>query len=81
MQLSQNVNVYKTSDFAEAVALKYFKHQINFVDRAEKRAVFHFEYQDNTNEVLSAFRGRNLKVEPFSFYQCEREVKSRLYNG
>ncbi len=74
-------NVYQTSDFAEAITLKYFSHQIKFVDRSEKRAVFHFFRKDNTQEVLSAFRERGLKVEPFAFYQCEREVKSRLYNG
>lgn len=72
-------NEYLTSDFLETVVLKYLGYKLLFVDRTERRAIFHFEFQGDIDEVLNALRGHELKVEPFSFYQCEREVKSRLY--
>lgn len=80
MQSNLNENEYLTSDFLEAVVLKYLGYKLIFVNKTDRRAVFHFEFQGDIYEVLNALRGRELKVEPFTFYQCEREIKSRLYN-
>lgn len=72
--------MYETSDFTEAVVLRYHGHKIVFVDKSEKRAVFHFEHSYDTDELLEKYRRREMVVEPQSFYLCEREMKDRLYN-
>lgn len=73
--------MYTTSDFAEAVVLRYYGHKITSVDRSQRRAVFHFEHSFDTDELLEKYHDRKLLVEPQSFYLCEREIKDRIYNG
>ena len=76
-----NVNEITTSDLNEAVVLKYFSHRLECVDRTQKRAVFSFRREVDTDEILKSYRERVLSVEPYAFYQCGREIKDRLYNG
>ena len=76
-----NVNEHNTSDLNEAVLMAYFGHKLVCVDRTNKRAVFYFRKEDNTEELLSAYRERSLMVEPYMFYQCSKGIKDRLYNG
>lgn len=76
-----NVNEYTTSDFPEAVMLRYFGHVLSFVDGSQKRAVFHFDLSFDTLEIIKQYKKGELRVEPRAFYLCEREVKDRLYNG
>lgn len=75
------MDTYQTTDFVEAVLLRYWGHKIVFVDKSEKRAVFHFEHSYDTDELLEKYRNRKLRVEPQAFYLCEREIKDRIYNG
>lgn len=74
-----NVNTYQTSDFTEAVVLRYYGHKIVSVDKSQRRAVFHFVHSYDTDELLEKYRNRGLLIEPQSFYLCEREMKSLLY--
>ena len=76
-----NFNEYKTSDLTEAVVLKYHCHKLVFVDKAEYRAQFCFERQQDTDDVLNSYRERVLMVEPYAFSLCQKEVKDRLYNN
>ena len=69
-----------TSDFTEAVVLRYYGHKISFVDRSQKRAVFHFDMSYDTKEILDQLRKGEIKLEPRSFYLCQREIKDLLYN-
>lgn len=75
-----NIHEYRSSDFIEAIVLRYHGHKILHVDKSEKRAVFHFEHSYDTDELLEKYRRRELLVEPQAFYLCEREIKDRLYN-
>jgi hypothetical protein len=70
---------HKTSDFVEATVLLYFGHRLEYVDKSHKRAVFHFTKTEETDGLLGRFWAHTLVVEPYAFYQCERELKSRLY--
>lgn len=76
-----NFNEYITSDLSEAVILKYFGHKLECVDKANYRAEFYFKREKGTDELLKGYRERTLQVEPYAYYQCQREVKDRLYNG
>jgi Domain of unknown function (DUF5659) len=76
-----NFNEYTTSDLSEAVVLKYFGHKLECVDKTQYRAEFSFKREQSTDELLRAYRERTLQVEPYAYYQCQREVKDRLYNG
>ena len=71
---------HKTSDFVEAAVLTYFGHRLEYVDKSQKRAVFHFSKIEETSELLEQFWAHTLAVEPYAFYQCERELKARLYS-
>lgn len=71
---------HKTSDFVEAAVLTYFGHRLESVDKSHKRAVFHFTRTEGTEDLIEQFWAHTLAVEPYTFYQCERELKSRLYS-
>jgi hypothetical protein len=72
---------YSTSDFNEVVLLKYMGHKLECVDKTNHRAEFCFERQEDTDDILRSYRERVLQVEPYAYFQCQREVKDRLYNG
>lgn len=74
-------NVYTTSDLNEAVVLKYYGHKLQCVDRTGDRATFNFEREEATDDLLISYRERVLQVDPYAFYQCQRDIKDRLYNG
>ena len=80
MQFLMHENEYHTSDFNEAAVLRYFNHKLLHVDKRMPRAVFAFEIKPDTEQLVRDYRVRELLVEPYAFYQCEREIKSRLYN-
>jgi len=76
-----NFNEYTTSDINEAVVLKYLGHKLQCVDKSKHRAEFCFIRESNTDDILKSYRERVLQVEPYAYYQCQRDVKDRLYNG
>jgi hypothetical protein len=76
-----NFNEYITSDLSEAVVLKYFGHKLQYVDKSTYRAEFYFIRESDTDDILKSYRERVLQVEPYAYYQCQRDVKDRLYNG
>lgn len=75
------IDIYTTTNLNEAVILKYYEHKLQCVDKTQRRAEFCFEQQIDTNKLLISYRERQLQVEPFAFYQCQRDIKDRLYNG
>jgi hypothetical protein len=76
-----NSNQYTTTDFQEAVILRYSGHKLTFVDKSQKRAVFHFDHSFDTDQILEEYRNRQSLVEPQAFYLCQREIKGRLYSN
>jgi len=74
-------NVYSTSDINEAVTLKYFGHKLQCVDKTNYRAEFCFLRESDTDDILRSYRERVLQVEPYAYYQYQRDLKDRLYNG
>jgi hypothetical protein len=74
------MSMYQTSDFQEAVILRYYGHRLASVDTSQKRAVFYFDHSYDTEQVMEDYRNRELLVEPKSFYLCQREIKDRLYS-
>lgn len=74
-------NVYKTSDLNEAVVLLCYDHKLEYIDKTERRAQFCFTEQSDTAEVIKNYRLREIQIEPHSFYQHQRDLKDRLYNG
>lgn len=76
-----NFNEYRTSDWNEAVVLKYYGDKLNCVDKTTYRAQFCFERTEETEEILREYRERMLLVEPYAFFQCSKDLKDRLYNG
>jgi hypothetical protein len=75
------LNEYITSDINEVVVLKYFGHKLQCVDKSKHRAEFCFIRESDTDDILKSYRERVLQVEPYAYYQCQREIKDRLYNG
>ena len=70
----------QTSDFPEAVVLRYYGHRISSIDRSQRRAVFYFDSSYDTEEILNKYKMGELMVEPRSFYLCVREMKDLLYS-
>ena len=76
-----NFNEYTTSDLNEATVLKYLGHKLDCVDKTQRRALFCFEREEDTDDILRSYRERVLQVEPYAYSLCQRELKDRLYNG
>mgnify|MGYP006923428821 FL=1 len=76
----KNVN-YETFDLVEASVLKYYSQKLECINKTQKRAVFSFIKDDQTDQLLKSYWERVLQVEPYAFSQCMRDVKDRLYNG
>ncbi|MFT5849312.1 MAG: hypothetical protein ACI9H6_000117 [Patiriisocius sp.] len=76
-----NFNEYITTDLYEAVVLKYTDHKLECVDKTQRRAEFCFARRADTDAILKSYRERVLRVEPYAFSLCLRDIKDRLYNG
>jgi len=72
-------NYYSTSDLGLAATLSLW-YPIEGIDRTNPhRAVFLFKRDEELNPLLEAYWRRELKVEPQTFFNQLKTIKSRLY--
>lgn len=74
-------NFYRTSDLFLCVALCYCGYAIEAIEKNDSsRAVFIYKRDENIDEVVQQYFKHELRVEPISFSNYLKEVKTRLYN-
>lgn len=70
---------FSTSDLALATVISLF-YPLDVVDKTNPhKALFVFKRDDKLDDVIEAYWRRELKIEPQSFFQQLRFLKTRLY--
>ena len=79
MGITNQENIYQTSDLACAAALSVFFH-IESIDKADpRRAYFIFDRTLSFEVVLGKYQKQELRVEPRAYFDQIKALKTRLY--
>lgn len=72
---------FKTSDIALCSALCCYGYQIEAVDRQNpSKAIFLIKRDERLDGLIQRYFTHQLKVEPLSFFNFLKEIKTRIYN-
>lgn len=73
---------YKTSDICLCSALCCYGYTIEAIERQESssRASFLIKRDEQLDGLIKLYFTHQLKVEPLSFFNCLKEIKTRIYN-
>jgi len=72
---------YQTSDFGEVTLAVFHGYEITGVDNSQRRATFTLAVDSRWSDILARYeRGQEL-VEPRRWGECQRAVKSALYDN
>ena len=74
-------NQYRTSDFGEVTLAVYHGYEITGVDNSQRRATFTLAVDDAWRAILARYERGEERVEPRRWGECQRAVKSALYDG
>lgn len=78
IELDEN-NHYSTSDLALATTLSLF-YPLKTIDRTNPhKAQFSFKRGEKLNQLIEAFWRKELKVDPLTYFNALKTIKSRLY--
>jgi len=77
----QEKDFFKTSDIALCSALCCYGYQIEAVDRQNSsKAFFLIKKDERLESLIHLYFTHQLKVEPLSFFNFLKEIKTRIYN-
>ncbi len=80
--MDKNKDFYETNSLVLASTLICLGFSLNSVTKtSENKATFLFLRTDSLNNILTSFWQRSIKVEPNSFFEAQRFLKSRIYGG
>lgn len=73
---------FKTSDIALCSALCCYGYSIEAVDKQNPKKVVFLIYRDeNLEDLIQKYFSHQLKVEPLSFFNYLKEIKTRIYHA
>ena len=70
---------FSTTDLALSTALLCFGHKLKRIDKTSPRAFFIFIRTAHLERDAERFWAGELQIEPKQFFNCQKEIKSRLY--
>ncbi len=75
-------STYQTSDFNLAISLLTFNQQLVELNRSNpKRIEFCFKDTVELHQLIDLYWSRKLSVLPQDFYNAQKELKNRMYQG
>ena len=77
--LKQNGHL-ESSDLALCVTLCCYGYQIESINRQGQKAIFLIKRDDKLDSLIQKYWAHRLKVEPLSFFNFLKEIKTRIYN-
>jgi len=81
MKILEENDFYKTTDLALAGAIYVCGYPLEAMDRHDpSRVVFVFRRNEFLDDVVRLFLTHELKIEPLSYFNALKEIKTRLYN-
>ncbi len=79
--LNEN-HYFSTSDMSLATTIYYFGSKIEAIDKSdESRAIFIFPRDKELDSLIQAFWSHSLQVDPLTYCNSLKEIKTRLYQG
>lgn len=77
----QERDYFKTSDISLCSALCCHGYEIEAIDRQNSsKAIFLIQIDDRLDEIIQSYFTHRLTVEPLSFFNFLKEIKTRIYN-
>lgn len=77
----QEKDFFRTSDIALCSALCCYDYQIEAVDRQNpSKAFFLIKRDERLEDLIHLYFIHQLKVDPLSFFNFLKEIKTRIYN-
>lgn len=78
---SINKNDYlKSSDLALCVTLCCFGYQIESMNRQDQKAIFSIRKDNKLDNLIQKYWAHELGVDPLSYFNFLKEIKTRIYN-
>lgn len=74
-------NFFTTSELSLASVLVCLGYKLSLIEKHSPKSSFIFERTEYLDETVQGFWSGELRVEPKSFFNCIKEVKSRLYQN
>jgi hypothetical protein len=79
VETKEQNSFYQSSDLALATALSLFTPIVAVNHKNPRKAIFLFKRNENLDKLIESYWRSELKVEPQSYFNQLRIVKSRLY--
>ncbi len=80
-ELLQDQDYFKSSDISLCSALCCYGYQIEAVDRTNQaKAIFVIKKDGRLDDLIRLYFTHQLAVEPLSFFNFLKEIKTRIYN-
>lgn len=81
LKILQEKNFFKTSDISLCSTLCCFGYQIESVDKHNpSKALFLIKKDERLDDLIQSYFTHKLKVEPLSFFNFLKKIKTRIYN-
>jgi hypothetical protein len=75
-------DVFQSSDLSLIATLLCFGYTIHAIDKSNGfRVVFHIRKDEHLDEKVLGFWAHSLTVDPLTYFNYLKEVKTRLYQG
>ncbi|MBU0686773.1 MAG: hypothetical protein KKB81_02815 [Candidatus Margulisbacteria bacterium] len=80
-KLLHEKDYFKTSDISLCSALCCFGYQIETIDRSNpSKAIFSIKRDEQLDDLIKLYFAHQANVEPISFFNFLKEIKTRIYN-
>jgi len=81
-KILQEKDFYRSSDISLCAALCCYGYQIEAIDRQNSsKAIFLIKRDERLDDLIQLYFTHQLKVEPLSFFNFLKEIKTRIYNA
>ena len=72
---------FESSELSLASTLMCLGFKLDAVEKHNPKSLFVFRREESLDEAIQGFWAGELRVEPKAFFNCIKEVKSRLYDN
>ena len=80
-KILQEKDYFKTTDLCLCVALCCSGYQVEAIDKQNpSKAIFLIKRDEQLDELIQLYFTHQLKVEPVSYFNFLKEIKTRIYN-
>lgn len=77
-----NENYFESADLSLIATLVALGYNLDGIDRNNSsRAILYIKRDKQLDEIVQAFWAHSLKVDPLTYFNCLKEIKTRIYNS